>query len=155
MKNETSFKEGNKAAEKWTLEEAERVFNEMLKVLQDANEPNLEVIENERTGAKSIFINPTGMYLSMHQFINDMDKRGIMAHSTFFHLLNKYPVLDEIKKSMQSIVLATVNTLGMTGNASPTMVIWRSKQLGEKDISRQEITGKDGEDLDFNVTVVK
>jgi hypothetical protein len=119
----------------------------MLKILQEANDPKIEEIINERTGAKSVFINPSGMYLSIHQFVNAMDKKGIMAHSTFFHLLNKFPVLDGIKKAMQSIVLATINTLGMTGNASATMVIWRSKQLGEKDISRQEITGKDGEKL--------
>lgn len=155
MKNETSFKEGNKAAEKWTLEEAERVFNEMLKTLQETNRPVMEVIENERTGAKSIFINPSTLYLSMHQFINDMDYKGIMPYRSFYHCLGKFPVLHEIKKQMSEIVLNTINVLGMTGNASPTMVIWRSKQLGEKDISRQEITGKDGEDLDFNVTVVK
>lgn len=155
MKNKTSFKQGNKAAEKWTLEEATKTFNEMLKILQETNDPSIHEITNVKTGAKSIFINPDGLYLSIHQFINDMDKQGIMPHATFYYLLDKFPVLGAIKKTMQSIVLSTINILGMTGNASPTMVIWRSKQLGEKDISRQELTGKDGEDLDFNVNIIK
>ena len=155
MKNKTSFKQGNKAAEKWTEDEALRVFDEMLRKLQEANRPIMEVIENERTGAKSIFINPKDLYLSMHQFINDMDYEGIMPYRSFYHCLEKFPVLHEIKRQMSDIVLNTINVLGMTGNASPTMVIWRSKQLGEKDISRQELTGKDGEDLDFNVNIIK
>ena len=106
MKNETSFDIGNKAAEKWTFEDAKEAINKVRQAALD--------------GARSIqgAILDAGLY-----------------SSGFDYLLEKYPDLGSYKKDIQNIIIHTINTKGLEGEFNPAMSIWRMKQLGEKDKS--------------------
>jgi hypothetical protein len=112
-KNATSFKIGDKAAEKWTPEDAEAAI---LKVRQAAID-----------GARSIqgAILDAGLY-----------------SSGFDYLLEKYPNLGSYKKDIQNIIVHTINTGGLDGEYNAAMSIWRMKQLGEKDKQEIEQTTK-------------
>lgn len=110
-KNETSFKIGDKAAEKWTLKDATKAIEKVRKAALD--------------GARSIqgAILDAGLY-----------------SSGFDYLLNKYPNLGSYKKDIQNIIIHTINTKGLEGEFNPAMSIWRMKQLGEKDKTEVEQT---------------
>jgi len=100
------FKHGNKAAEKWSKEYAEKVFNEMLD------------FTNER---KDIFS------------IQEAYIEYGMPSSTYYYLLDRYPVLDSIKRGMNDIIIARVNSGALKNKLNNASAIWRMKQLGEKD----------------------
>lgn len=56
-----------------------------------------------------------------------------MPSSTFHYLINKYKVLEDIKKDINANVISRVNKAGLKGDFNPTISIWRMKQLGEAD----------------------
>ena len=106
------FEIGNKAAEKWTEENALELFEKMR--------------DNTLKDAEIFTID--GAIL----------EAGIYA-STFYHLLKKFPVLESIKKDLEGILLARIGKGGLKGDLNPAMCIWKSKQLGEKDQQYQEV----------------
>ena len=100
------FEIGNKAAEKWSEEEAVKAFEEML----DFAMSNIKV-------------------LSVQQAYIDYG----MHPATYYYLTEKFPVLESIKKGINDIIIARVNEGAITNEMNPTASIWRMKQLGEKD----------------------
>lgn len=100
----------NKYAEKYTLEDAEKIFNEILKLS----------IESEDV-------------LCIQEAVI---KSGI-PRSTFYALCKKHKVLDNIKKEINDAIISKINRQALTSKYNPTASIWRMKQLGEKD--KQEI----------------
>ena len=103
-KNNTSFDICNKVAEKWTLKDATAIFK--------------KVRDEAIGGARSI----QGAIL----------KAGLYS-SGFYYLLEKYPVLESIKKDINDIIINTINEGGLDGVYNPALSIWRLKQLNETD----------------------
>jgi|TARA_Y100000296_G_C5175784_1_gene259978 hypothetical protein len=102
---------GNRYAEKNTLEEWEKLFNE-------------------------IYTKATkGKYNSLQDAWISNDVR----QSTATWLCDKYKVLASIKKDIASAIIREINDQGLRGNYNPAMCIWRNKQLGEKDTQYQEV----------------
>lgn len=60
------------------------------------------------------------------------------------YLVDRFPVLETIKKDVQAYITSRINKGALTGDYVSTPAIWRMKQLGEKDQQFQEVTGKDG-----------
>jgi hypothetical protein len=112
---ETRFKHGNKAAEKWTIELAKEVFSHMLEYTQKNNN-----------------------VLSVQQAYIDY---GIPC-VTYYYLLEKFPELEPFKKGINDTIISRVNKGALEGDYNPTAGIWRMKQLGEKDEKHQDITTK-------------
>lgn len=108
------FELGNKIAEKYTEEKAIEVF---------------ETVYNEAQKKDC---------LSMQEAIINSKIRS----STFYYLIEKFPVLESIKKDCEFLVLARINKGALIGDYNPTAGIWRMKQLGEKDTQHQDITTK-------------
>lgn len=106
----TRFKKGNKAAEKWTEEEALKAFGDML-AFSAINES----------------------VVSVQQAYIDFG----MPSPTYYYLINKFPVLENIKKGINDIIISRVNKGAINNEMNPTACIWRMKQLGEKD--KQEV----------------
>jgi hypothetical protein len=103
---ETRFKIGNKAAEKWTLKDAEDSFNKMLEF----------TISNDDV-------------VSVQQAYIDFE----MPCVTYYYLLKKFPELERIKKGINDIIISRVNKGAINNELNPTACIWRMKQLGERD----------------------
>ena len=103
---------GNRYAEKHSIEEWEKVFNNVYK-----------------NACK-------GKYTSLQQAWIKNDIRP----STATWLVKKYEVLASIKKDISEAIIALINDRGLEGDYNATCVIWRSKQLGEVD--KQEIEQK-------------
>jgi hypothetical protein len=110
-KNETSFDIGNKAAEKWTLE--------------DAKAKIIEVRDAAAKGANSL-------QQAVHQ--SNIYRTG------YNYLLKKFPELEGIKEDTIDLIVDGINTKGLESVYNPTMCIWRMKQLGEKDKQEIEQT---------------
>lgn len=108
--NKTKFKEGNKAAEKWTEKESVEIFE---KLYQQA-----------RTNDTVLSIDDIILYAK--------DTLNLPSR-TFFYLVNKFAVLQSLKEDINSAIRAKINRKGLTGDFNPTMCIWRQKQLGESD----------------------
>lgn len=106
------FQLGNKLAERYTLETAIDAF---------------ETVYNEAKKHDC---------LSMQEAIINSDIRS----STFYHLLDRFPVLESIKKECELLVLSRINKGALIGDYNPTAGIWRMKQLGEKDEKHQDFT---------------
>lgn len=106
----TRFKKGNKAAEKWTEEEAKDSFNAML----------LFAAKNESV-------------VSVQQAYIDFG----MPSTTYYYLIDKFPVLASVKKGINDIIISRVNKGAINNEMNPTACIWRMKQLGERD--KQEV----------------
>ena len=106
------FEIGNKVAEKWTEENV----NELILKMRDL-------------AAKDI---------SILSFQDAILKVGLYS-SGFNYLIDKFPVFESIKKDISDIIIARINKGGLEGDFNPTMCIWRSKQLGEKDQQYQEV----------------
>ena len=102
----TRFKEGNKAAEKWTLNEVEKVMDEM----RD------NAMEDKRILCLQDAIHSVSLY-----------------SSSLNYLIDKFPVFENIKKDIQDIITARINKGALEGDYQPTAAIWRMKQLGEID----------------------
>jgi len=126
-KNKTSFKKGDKAAEKWTLSEAKMVFTELIDI----------VVKDED-------------FLSFQDVTLYNDK---IPYSTFYYLLNKFPILDSFKKQLNDIIISRVNKGALKGDYVSTPAIWRMKQLGEKDQQFQDLTSN-GKEINKTEIVV-
>ena len=105
----TRFKTNNKAAEKWTFEEAENAFEAILKKARDE-------------GCK---------WLCIQEAV--LDNKDMMPHRTFYYLLEKFPVLRDYKKELNDIILSKVNRGTMEGEYPSAPGIWRMKMLGERE----------------------
>jgi len=119
----TRFKEGNKAHEKWTHEEALNIFNEMLTFAMDDE-----------------------LVVSVQQAYIEY---GIPS-TTYYYLLDKFPELASIKKGINDIIIARVNKGAINNEMNPTASIWRMKQLGEKDTQYQENKNTNNTNLNIN-----
>lgn len=117
MKEGSRFKEGNKAAQKWSEEKALEIFEDCFNWV----------------------INKRQAYC-----IHDIQLYAIDAHglpfSSFNYLVEKYPVLVDIKKAMQAVIISRINKGCIEGDFNATGSIWRMKQLGERDPDKQEQT---------------
>ena len=100
------FQIGNKEAEKWSEEDAFEIFNRI------------------RDSSKKKDIN------SVQAAILDA---GLYS-SGFYYLLEKFPVLEPIKKDIHDIIVSGVNQSALDGTFSAAPSIWRMKQCGEKDV---------------------
>lgn len=118
-KNKTSFKLGDKAAEKWTFEESENVFKEIL----------TEARKN------------TCKWYSMQEVV--LENNSLIPHRTFYYLLEKYPILQSYKKEINDLIIARVNKGALLGDLVPAPAIWRMKQLGETDRTEQTVITKE------------
>ena len=102
--------EGNKYAQKHTLEEWTKMFEQVYE------------------GAIS------GKYDSLQRAWIENDIRP----TTVKYLVNRHEVLSNIKEDIANAIVATVNTKALEGDFQPTASIWRMKQLGEKDQQYQQ-----------------
>ncbi len=66
-----------------------------------------------------------------------------LPSSTFYHLVEKFDVLETIKKDIMANVIARVNRHGLKGEFNATASIWRMKQLGEIDSKEVKNTNVD------------
>jgi len=113
------FEIGNKAAEKWTEEDAIKAFEEAYnKTHEDKN------------------------ILCVQDAFFAIEMRPTTAH----YLINKFPVLEDVKKDINDKVISRINNGALKGDYNPTAGIWRMKQLGERDTQYQDHTTK-GESL--------
>jgi len=100
------FEEGNNAAEKWTEEEATKMFQ----IIYDNAEADSNIL-----------------------CIQDAFLAIPMRGSTFYYLIEKFPVLDKFKKDIQDVIISRVNKEALRNKFNSTASIWRMKQLGERD----------------------
>jgi len=99
---------GNKYTQKYNEEQATELF--------------LQMLEFSKTD-KCLCVQDAFLYVDL-------------PSSTFHHLINKFKVLERIKKDIDANIISKINKKGLEGDLNPTLSIWRMKQLGEKD--RQE-----------------
>ena len=112
---DTRFKQDNKAAQKWTLENAEPLF---LKALDFAKSDDDCLC------------------------VQDAISESGIPYVTFYYLADKHPVLNDIKTSINNEVIRRINRGALKGDFNPASSIWRMKQLGERD--KQEIEHSGG-----------
>jgi len=106
------FEIGNKAAEKWTEENAHHILKEMRKVAQEDND-----------------------CLSLQDAIH-----AVGLYSTGLnYLIEKFPVFENTKKDIENLILARINKQALKNQFNAASSIWRMKQLGEKEKSEQDI----------------
>lgn len=103
---------GNRYAEKYTLEEALVLFEQMLDY--SATDDCL--------------------------CVQDAFLHIKMPSSTFYHLIDTYKVLENIKKDINANVISKVNKGALKGDFQPTASIFRMKQLGEVDVTEVKNT---------------
>jgi hypothetical protein len=111
----TQFKKGNRDAEKWSIEDAEKLF---LKALEFANDSDECLC------------------------VEDAIHHSKIPYTTFYDLAKKHTVLNNIKKDINKAILRRINKKGLKGDFNPAMSIWRLKQLGEveKQVVEQQNT---------------
>lgn len=114
-KNITSFDFGNKAAEKYTKQEAEKII--------------IDIINNSIDNNDILCL-------------QDAYLKSNILHSTFYYLLGKFPELNKYKKDIQNIIISRINNKALKSEFNPASSIWRMKQLGEKDKTETDITTK-------------
>ena len=102
------FAIGNKEAEKWTFEEVEKIMFQML--------------ENAKTNKDILCLQDAIFSVNLYS-------------SSLNYLLEIHPVFESIKKDIQDIIVARVNSGALKGDFVSTPAIWRMKQCGEKDES--------------------
>lgn len=98
-----AFEEGNKHAEKHSLEEWVAIFEGIYEKAMN------------------------GEFLSLQQAFIESDVRP----STATWLVDKHRVLATIKKDIGDAIANTINKGGLNSKFNPAMSIWRLKQLGE------------------------
>jgi len=114
-----NFDFGNKVAEKYDEEAAIEAFK---RVFEQANKR----ITYKEDGSVDY---ENGPPLCLQEAVI----MGGMAPSTYFYLVNKFPVLEPIKKDTMDALISTMNRLAVTFKAQPAAAIFRMKQLGERD----------------------
>jgi len=110
--NDTSFKEGNKDAEKWTKDNVTELLTEMY---------------NNADTDNNILC------------FSDACKSVGYRDSHIDYLIKKFPVFEDFKRDIQKAVVRRINKGAILGDFNPTSCIWRMKQLGEVDQSNQNI----------------
>jgi len=108
-KNKTSFKLGDKAAEKWTEEESIKVFEA---ILMEARKESCD-------------------WYSMQEVV--LKNHTLVPHRTFYYLLEKFPILQSYKKEINDIIISRVSKGALLGDFVPAPAIWRMKMLGERE----------------------
>jgi len=111
------FEKGNKAAEKWTEEDAVKAFEDMLDF----------TMNNDQV-------------LSVQQAYIDYG----MHPATYYYLTDKFPVLESVKNGINDILISRVNSGCLKGDLVATPGIWRMKQLGERDEKAIDHKSSDG-----------
>jgi len=111
------FGKGNKAAEKWTEEEARKL------------------VEKMRDNAKNDI-----SILSLQDAILSVD----LYSTSLNYIIDKFPVFETIKKDINDIIIARINKGALKGDYNPTAGIWRMKQLGERDERTVDNKSSDG-----------
>ena len=112
------FEIGNKAAEKWTLDEVRAIFLQMLE--NACKDDSILCLQDA--------IRSVNLYMSS---IN--------------YLIDKFPVFETLKTDINSVIISRINKGALTGEFNPTAAIWRMKQSGETDqqqINHQNNGGK-------------
>ena len=112
------FEIGNKAALKWTEDEAREVFIKMMNNAKDDED-----------------------ILCMQDAIMSVD----LYPSSVTYLMEKFPVFATLKADINSIVISRINRGALKGTFSAAPAIWRMKQSGETDeqkINHQNDGGK-------------
>ena len=110
---ETRFKPGNKAAEKWTEWEIEHVFEKMY----------LNACQDEKI-------------LCFSDACKSVDFRD--SHIDYF--IKKFPVFENTKKDIQKRIVSRINKGALEGDYHATAAIWRQKMLGEREVQHVEQT---------------
>lgn len=110
-KNATSFQLGDKAAEKWTYDEVEKIMHQMRENAKNNND-----------------------VLCLQDAIASVD----LYTSSLNYLLDKFPNFENIKKDIQDLIIRRINKNALEGDYTPAASIWRMKQLGERDTQYQE-----------------
>ena len=121
--NQTSFKEGNKVAQK-SPKVVLRKFNEMLENAQNDND-----------------------ILCFQDACYSIGWRD----SKVDYWVNKSAVFEKLKKDIQSAIIRRINKGALTGGYNPTASIWREKQLGETDSQNIDHTSK-GEKITIDLS---
>ena len=102
------FEIGNKAALKWTEDEARSIFEKML--------------HNTKHNDDILCIQDAIMSVDLYR-------------SSVDYLLDKFPVFRKIKEDINDAIISRINKGALTGQFNPTASIWRMKQSGERDTS--------------------
>ena len=110
-KNVSKALEGNKNAEVYTIEEATEAYELVA---------SLAMTNDECYSMQDAYI-----------------EAGIRP-STYYYLIEKFPVLESLKKDAQDYIIARVNKGSIKTDFNATASIWRMKQLGEAD--KTEVT---------------
>jgi hypothetical protein len=111
----TRFQIGNKDAEKWTVENAYDLFEEMF--LNSEEDNNILCF-------------------------NDACKSVEFRHSHIEYIIKKFPVFEDYKKDIQETIISRINKEALTNNFNSTASIWRMKQLGERDNKEVDVYDK-------------
>lgn len=108
MRNDiaTRFKEGNIIALKWTKEDAENKFK--------------DILDNAATSDTVLCL-------------QDAILEGGLYSSGFYYLLKIYPELEPYKKDIMDVITSRINKGALTNKYVAAPAIWRLKQLGETD----------------------
>ena len=114
---ETRFKPGNKAAEKYDAETARQLLEEAF----------LNAFKDDKI-------------LCVQDAFFSIDMRPTTAH----YLIKKFPELEDIKKDINDIIISRINKKALAGDYNATASIWRFKQLGEKDEKTVDNKSSDG-----------
>ena len=114
---ETRFKDGNKAAEKWSEEEA------------------CAILEKMRENAKN-----DDDILSLQDAILSVE----LYTTSLNYIIDKFPVFENIKNDIKDIIISRINKKALKSDFNPTASIWRMKQLGEKDEKVVDNKSSDG-----------
>ena len=107
----TSFKMGNKAAQK-SPKVVIKKFNEMLDLAK--NDPTI---------------------LCYQDALQAIGWRNSKAE----YWINKLPVFVNLKKDIQNTIVSRINKNALNGTYNAAASIWRMKQLGETDVQHQNI----------------
>ena len=102
---------GNKYGQRYSLKEAEKIFIETLEFVRENSEDCL--------------------------CMQDAVIHSGIPSRTFYYLVEKYEVLQHIKKDINELLISRINKNALKSKYNVAASIWRMKQLGEKDKSEQ------------------
>lgn len=103
---ETRFKIGNTAAEKWTIENSSEVFEKMY--------------DNACKDSSILCFSDACFSVEMRD-------------SHIDYLIKKFPVLENLKRDIQKRIVSRINKGALEQEYQATAAIWRQKMLGERE----------------------
>lgn len=115
--NEYTFRIGNKAAETWTEEGVQDLFDQMY--------------SNAKTNESLLCF-------------NDVCKSVGYRFSHIEYFIKKFPVFENYKIDIQQELISRINKGALVGDFVPAPSIWRFKQLGERDESTHNLKNNGG-----------